>query len=240
MASGNNEDSGNVRGKPTVSSSEVNGPSIGVGASPTGVVESGTKELKPESSLQTAGEQSTSTRGTTLAPENAAPSNREGLSRNEAQTHSSTTTQNATSPSGSSGISVLKADEVRASQETASYRKRDRNTNEEYTYDDIVNGMREKGWQGEPLDVVKMPDGKLTSVDNTRVAAAREAGIDVHARIHEFTDPLPDNMLKPPRFGSAKTWGETATGRINKQSKKFSSQNPHGSDAPPQITGRPK
>lgn len=41
--------------------------------------------------------------------------------------------------------------------------------------------MRTNGWKGDPVDVVKMPDGKLTSMDNTRIAAAREAGIDVKA-----------------------------------------------------------
>ncbi|GFN30052.1 hypothetical protein [Paenibacillus xylaniclasticus] len=41
--------------------------------------------------------------------------------------------------------------------------------------------MKANGWQGSPIDVVKMPDGKLTTVDNTRVLAARNAGINVEA-----------------------------------------------------------
>jgi filamentous hemagglutinin len=50
--------------------------------------------------------------------------------------------------------------------------------------------MKTNGWKGDPVDVVKMPDGKLTSMDNTRIAAAREAGIDVNASVRGFDDPL--------------------------------------------------
>lgn len=53
--------------------------------------------------------------------------------------------------------------------------------------------MRANGWKGDPVDpvdVVKIPDGKLTSMDNTRIAAAREAGIDVKASVRGFDDPL--------------------------------------------------
>ena len=46
-----------------------------------------------------------------------------------------------------------------------------------------MKSMKSDGWKGDPVDVVRMPDGKLTSIDNTRIAAAREAGIDVKATV---------------------------------------------------------
>ena len=46
---------------------------------------------------------------------------------------------------------------------------------------EIVESMRNNGWAGDPIDVVRMPDGGLTTIDNTRVVAARQAGIDVQA-----------------------------------------------------------
>ncbi|TLP58288.1 hypothetical protein FEM01_16550 [Pseudomonas mosselii] len=71
-----------------------------------------------------------------------------------------------------------------------SFSKADRVSGTQYTYDNLVQSMRANGWKGDPFDVVKMPDGKLTSMDNTRIAAAREAGIDVKATVRGFDDPL--------------------------------------------------
>jgi|GEM_PF-2855138 len=33
-----------------------------------------------------------------------------------------------------------------------------------YTYDDLVTGMKADGWNGSPLNVVRRPDGSLTSI----------------------------------------------------------------------------
>lgn len=71
-----------------------------------------------------------------------------------------------------------------------SFNKADRVSGTQYTYDNLVQSMRANGWKGDPVDVVKMPDGKLMSMDNTRIAAAREAGIDVKATVRGFDDPL--------------------------------------------------
>lgn len=35
-----------------------------------------------------------------------------------------------------------------------------------------------------------MPDGAPTSMDNTRIMAAREAGVKVEANVHNFNDRL--------------------------------------------------
>jgi len=97
--------------------------------------------------------------------------------------------------------------------------------------------MRTNGWNGDLVDVVKMPDGKLTSMDNTRIAAAREAGIDVKASVRGFDDPLTPAIQEARGWQSFNTWGEAITGRINKQSGGFSTSNPYGSTEPPRISG---
>ena len=78
------------------------------------------------------------------------------------------------------------ANEIRFSQNTVSFGKTDRTTSEAYTYDDLVKSMRTNGWKGDPVDVVRMPDGRLTSIDNTRIRAARAAGIDMQANVRSF------------------------------------------------------
>lgn len=50
--------------------------------------------------------------------------------------------------------------------------------------------MRRDGWQGDPVDVVNMPDGAPTSMDNRRLLAAREAGIPIEANVRNASDPL--------------------------------------------------
>ena len=128
---------------------------------------------------------------------------------------------------------------IRFSQNTVSYNKIDRATGNFFTYDDLVSNMKRNGWQGEPIDIVRMPDGKLTSMDNTRISAAREAGISVKANVRNFNDPLPIEMISSRRFGNATTWGEALTNRIKGQKPKgFSTSNPYGTSKNPKITGK--
>lgn len=98
---------------------------------------------------------------------------------------------------------------------------------------EIIKSMKAHGWQGEPIDVVRMSDGELTTIDNTRVVAAREAGIDVVANVHGYDDPLPDRTLAErfatPKGGIPKTWGQAVENRIGKQSTSFRKNNPNGS-----------
>jgi len=77
----------------------------------------------------------------------------------------------------------IAANEIRFSQKSVSFSKVDRATGQAFTYDDLVMSMRTNGWKGDPVDVVRMPDTRLTSIDNTRISAAREAGIDVKANL---------------------------------------------------------
>ncbi len=96
---------------------------------------------------------------------------------------------------------------------------------------EIVESMRNNGWAGDPIDVVRMPDGGLTTIDNTRVVAARQAGIDVQANIHAYDDLLPSEYID--RFTTKKgvptTWGDTITLRIGKQNATFRNNNSFGS-----------
>ena len=80
-------------------------------------------------------------------------------------------------------------------------------TGQSYTYDDLVASMRSNGWKGDAVDVVRMPDGKLTSMDNTRITAAREAGIDVRATVRSFDEVLTPEMKNARGWGNYSTWG---------------------------------
>ncbi|AFI88574.1 hypothetical protein EXT68_10585 [Pectobacterium parmentieri] len=134
--------------------------------------------------------------------------------------------------------SSFDANEIRFSQNTVSHNKTDRGTGVKYTYDDLVSSMKKDGWKGDPVDVIRMPDGKMTSMDNTRISAAREAGV------RSYNEKLTSSEIE--RFSDRKrgfvpqTWGEAITGRINKQSGGFGTQNPYGSNESPRITGRGK
>lgn len=80
----------------------------------------------------------------------------------------------------------------------------------------IIESMKQNGWIGDPINVVRMPDGKLTSIDNTRLLAASEAGIDVQAVVRNFDDPLPKELIErfTTKKGTPKTWGEALELRI--------------------------
>jgi hypothetical protein len=97
--------------------------------------------------------------------------------------------------------------------------------------------MKTNGWQGDPIDIVKMPDGKFTSADNTRVVAARQAGIDVRAFVHGYNDPLTPEQISrfSTKKGIPKTWGEAINLRIGKQNSVFQNSFPSGSFDQPRF-----
>ena len=87
---------------------------------------------------------------------------------------------------------------------------------------EIIDSMKAKGWDGDPIDVVRMPDGNLTTIDNTRVLAARYAEIDVQANVHAFDEVLPQDLdlierLTTPK-GVPQTWGDEKWKRTNHKS----------------------
>lgn len=135
------------------------------------------------------------------------------------------------------------ADGVRFSQKSVSFNKVDRVTGERYTYDDLATSMREGGWRGDPVDVVDMPDRGVTSLDNTRIRAARETETPVQARAHEYDEPL--SAAERERFSKSghpepSTWGEAAEVRIRSQGSTWASAHPQGSNELPRLTGGPK
>jgi hypothetical protein len=92
--------------------------------------------------------------------------------------------------------------------------------------------MRSKGWVGDPIDVVRMPDGGLTTLDNTRLLAAHRAGIKVQARVHAFDELLPSGSagrFTTPKGGAPTTWGEAALNRIGAQNVPYRNRWPTGS-----------
>ncbi|WP_205027782.1 hypothetical protein [Anaerosacchariphilus polymeriproducens] len=103
--------------------------------------------------------------------------------------------------------------------------------------DEIISSMKANGWKGDPIDVIKMSDGKLTTIDNTRVVAAREAGIDAQAIIHDANELLPENLIDrfTTKKGVPKTWGEAIELRIGKQKSSFRNNNPFGADTMERI-----
>ena len=87
-----------------------------------------------------------------------------------------------------------------------------------YNFDTLVESMRTNGWAGKPVDVVRMPDGTLTSIDNTRILAARQAGIEVQANVRAFDELILDaNRMDSLsiRGVTPSTWGNAAALRIN-------------------------
>jgi RHS repeat-associated protein len=74
----------------------------------------------------------------------------------------------------------------------------------------------------DPIDIVKMPDGIYSTIDNTRLLAAQRLGHDIKAVAHAFDEALPESMLsrfKNNKTGEyAKTWGEAVEFRVGNQS----------------------
>ncbi|WEG09047.1 hypothetical protein PU630_00345 [Microbacterium horticulturae] len=144
------------------------------------------------------------------------------------------------SAASKAAVRALFPDTARFSQKTVSFRKfRD---GFEYTYDDIVTVMVERGWIFDPIDVVRMSDGELTSMDNTRLRAAVETGTPVDARVHEPSEPL--TTQESERFfweplGKPRTWEEAALIRVAKQRGAWARENPNGTFVLPRVTGRP-
>jgi hypothetical protein len=102
--------------------------------------------------------------------------------------------------------------------------------------------MRTGGWKGDPVDIVRMPDGRLTSMDNTRILAARETGTEVLGNVRAFDSRLTaQEITRFTREGQVpSTWGEAINIRIQGQTGGFPSRNPSGADTLPKLIGRPK
>jgi hypothetical protein len=105
------------------------------------------------------------------------------------------------------GLQTLDPTTVSFTQSSVSYAK----AGASYNLDTLVQSMSKEGWVGKPIDIVAMPDGTLASIDNTRVLAARQAGINVEANVRAFDEAITDEKGNVPD-----TWGDAALLRINK------------------------
>ncbi len=138
------------------------------------------------------------------------------------------------------------ADVLYFSQTTVSYAKKRNGIR--YTYDDILNSLFEHGWpKDKPLDMVIMPpDGRLVSIDNTRLRAARELGVDKYGRPirplvrvrHPNEVLIGDRFERPDKNSFPETWGAAARERI-KQQNRVPEGEEYGLSSLPKVAGRP-
>lgn len=127
------------------------------------------------------------------------------------------------------GIGARSLDPTKLSftQSSISFQKAGAN----YNLDTLVESMSTRGWVGKPIDVVSMPDGTLATIDNSRVLAARIAGIDVQANVRGFGEAIADPVRRATLTEAGnvpKTWGDAALLRINKpiQNATYPNMNP--------------
>jgi RHS repeat-associated protein len=101
---------------------------------------------------------------------------------------------------------------------------------------EIAASMAKNGWQGSPVTVVRMADGSLITVDNTRVLAAALTNTKVQASIVDASTAIEGNQAI--RFvgqngSQPATWGQAVQNRIQNQNSIFRNTYPNGSP----ITG---
>ena len=137
---------------------------------------------------------------------------------------------------------------IRQTQKSVSYAKRDELGNVKYTLDDIFRGFSEN--PSDPrlmIDAVKMRDGLLSSVDNSRPAVLNATGGgQIQVRVRAFDDSLTADEMRRFRVKSGdevrtpSTWGEAAEARIWKQGDEFMRLYPQGAPVVPKISGAPE
>jgi len=108
---------------------------------------------------------------------------------------------------------ILRPDEVAYSQKCV---------NEE-GFIKLRDAMAKEGWTREPINVIRMPDGHLVSLDNRRLRAAIETGTPIRAVIHDASEELPPmyrvrHQISDPEtrevVAKPKTWGEIIYNRL--------------------------
>ena len=92
---------------------------------------------------------------------------------------------------------------------------------------EITQSMKANEWQGSPIDVVRMADGSLVAVDNTRLAAASLSKTPVQAVIRGFDEAFPSARAGGNLQGA--TWGDAVLNRIGGQKPDWRKLYPNGS-----------
>lgn len=73
-------------------------------------------------------------------------------------------------------------------------------TSDHIPMDRLTSRMREDGWQGKPVDVVRWGDGSCASIDNRRLVAANRTDVDqVPQRVHNPNEPIQGEDWSPGR-----------------------------------------
>jgi RHS repeat-associated protein len=119
-------------------------------------------------------------------------------------------------PRAAENVVTLDANAIRFSQ-----------SNVRSSLPEITQSMKANGWQGAPVDVVRMADGGLTTVDNTRIAAAFLSKTPVRAVIRNFDEVFPATRAGGNLQGG--TWGEALMNRIGGQRPAWQRLYPNGS-----------
>ncbi len=149
------------------------------------------------------------------------------------------TAENLSMDRVSLGLQTLDPTTTSFTQSWISYQKAGAN----YNLDSLVTSMKNDGWIGKPVDVVRMPDGTIASIDNTRILAARRAGIEYQGNVRGFdeviTDPVRQLSLRENGV-VPNTWGEAAQMRIFKPTQNqtlpgWSQRFPYGSIYDPVV-----
>jgi len=81
----------------------------------------------------------------------------------------------------------------------------------------LIEDIRQNGWIGEPINVVKMSNGELVAFDNRQLYCAREAGIEAPIVIWDENERMPIS-LKLSFDEGINVWGEAIAYLINKSS----------------------
>jgi hypothetical protein len=144
-------------------------------------------------------------------------------------------TGSSSTPIGN-GRGWLDANGVRYSQENIGWTTRDG-----MTLPQLAESLG-RGWSKEPINVVIMPDGHVTSMDNRRLYASRDAGTDVYVKIRGFDEMLTAAERRayrdPKTRVSPTTCGQAITARISRQDYNFAGHSPYGSYTNPAIRFR--
>lgn len=96
----------------------------------------------------------------------------------------------------------------------------------------LIGSIAQHGWLDGPIDAVRMTDGRLTTVDNTRLLAAHTVNRSVLVRVHESGDPIPlDQHFRflDKKGVPARTWGEAIDLRLRRQASDYRRTYPSGS-----------
>jgi filamentous hemagglutinin len=134
------------------------------------------------------------------------------------------------------------ASEIRWSQESVSYGKSANAYRIKYNLDSVATQFETDAGAIPAIDVVRMPDGRLTALDNSRLTVRADQGGSIRTNIFAH-----DEIITDPKFASRfvsegvtpETYGQAALNRIAEQRPAFSSAYPYGSPVAPKVTGAP-